>query len=240
MAQIRIGISGWQYAVFAERFYPADMAKKEQLAYYARQFPTVEVNSTFYHLPRKRTVENWRKAVPEGFIFAVKASRYITHMKNLMAPKETLPKFFERIEGFREKCGPILFQLPPNWVVNEERLTQFVANLPEDCRFAFELRNPSWFTEGVLKVLRENGIASCLYDFNGRQSPFVQTADFHYIRLHGPGRAYNDPYDLDSLGRWADRVSGWADSGLDVYFYFDNTKNGYAWENAQTLHDLVS
>jgi uncharacterized protein YecE (DUF72 family) len=240
MGTVFIGISGWQYDVFEGRFYPEGMKKTEQLSFYARHFQTVEINSTFYHLPKKTTVENWREKVPEGFIFAIKASRYITHMKNLKAPDETLPKFFDRIEPFRDKRGPILFQLPPNWQMKSDRLKSFVKALPEGYRYTFELRNPSWFTPTVITLLRDHGIAACIYDFNRRQSPILQTADFDYIRLHGPGKAYNDPYDRDALGRWADRIAGWSEDGRDVFMYFDNTKRGYAWENARTLQVMVA
>ncbi len=235
-----IGISGWQYEAFEGRFYPNGLKKTAQLSYYAQKFQSVEINSTFYHLPKKATVENWRESVSEDFVFSIKASRYITHMKNLMAPEETLPKFFDRIGPFQKKQGPILFQLPPNWQVNLDRLKDFVDALPDGYRYTIELRNSSWFTQEVLALLRDHGIASCLYDFNKRQSPIIQTADFDYIRLHGPGRAYNDPYDLDALGRWADRIMGWSASGRDVFIYFDNTKRGYAWENARTLQSMIS
>jgi uncharacterized protein YecE (DUF72 family) len=239
MAQAWIGVSGWQYPDFSERFYPEGLKKREQLAYYARQFPTVEINNTFYQLPTEKSIQRWTEQVPADFIFSIKASRYITHLKNLLDPKESLPNFFNRTALFGEKIGPILFQLPPHWDINVTRLKQFIPELPGGYRYAFELRNPSWLDEGIYDVLRENGIAFCIYDINFRQSPILATTDFIYIRLHGPGRAYNDPYDLDALGRWADRIRHWCGDGLDVYCYFDNTHRGYAWENARTLIGLT-
>jgi len=160
-------------------------------------------------------------------------------MKNLLEPEETLPNFFERISLFGKKCGPILFQLPPHWGKDSERLRQFVSKLPAGYRYTFELRNQSWLDEEIYAILRKYEIAFCVYDIDFRQSPILITTDFVYIRLHGPGRAYNDPYDLDALGRWADRIENWASEGLDVYCYFDNTHRGYAWENAQTLLSLI-
>lgn len=239
MAQAKIGVSGWQYPDFSERFYPEALDKNEQLAYYADHFPTVEINNTFYQLPEKETVQNWRNYVPDDFIFAVKASRYITHMKNLLDPEETLPNFFDRISLFGDKCGPILFQLPPQWNVNIERLSTFLDHLQDEYRYAIELRNKTWFTEEVYELLRKHGVAFCIYEIDFEQSPLLTTADFIYIRLHGPGQAYNDPYDLETLARWADRIKSWVNSKKDVYCYFDNTHRGYAWENGQTLLDLL-
>jgi uncharacterized protein YecE (DUF72 family) len=239
MTHALIGVSGWQYPEFSERFYPEHLEKTEQLTYYADQFPTVEINSTFYHLPKEQTVKNWQGKVPENFIFSVKASRYITHMKNLLDPEETLTKFYDRIKYLGDKCGPILFQLPPNWEVDIARLKSFLQELPKDHRHTIEFRNRTWLKESVYQLLRDHKIALCIYDFNYHQSPILTTSDFIYIRLHGPGRAYHDPYDLDSLEIWADRIKGWVDSQLDVYCYFDNTHRGYAWDNAKTVLSLL-
>ena len=239
MARALIGVSGWQYPDFSERFYPDELKKSGQLAFYAEHFPTVEINNTFYQLPSEKSIQRWQESVPEYFIFSIKASRYITHMKNLLEPEETLPQFFERISLFGDHCGPILFQLPPRWGVNLDRLRKFLPTLPDGYRYTFELRNQSWLDEAVYAVLREHEVAFCIYEIDFRQSPILTTTDFVYIRLHGPGRAYNDPYDLDALGRWADRIQSWVAGGLDVYCYFDNTYRGYAWENAQTLLSLI-
>jgi len=239
MARALVGVSGWQYPDFSRRFYPENMKKSEQLAFYARQFPTVEINNTFYHLPKESTVRKWHDQVPDEFIFTVKASRYITHMKNLLEPEETLPKFFDRISLLKEKIGPVLFQLPPHWQVDVDRLRHFLKRLPENYRYAFELRNRTWLKESVYSLLREYDAAFCIYDFNYRLSPLLTTTNFIYIRMHGPGRAYYDPYQLDAIGMWADRIRDWVDSGEDVYCYFDNTHRGYAWENAKTLLDLL-
>lgn len=239
MAQARIGVSGWQYPDFSQRFYPDNLEKTAQLAYYADQFPTVEINSTFYHLPKEKTVQNWRAKVPKNFVFSVKASRYITHMKNLLEPEQTLPKFYERIAHLGDKCGPILFQLPPHWEIDLERLKKFLAHLPQDHQHTIEFRNRTWLKEAVYQLLQDHNIALCIYEFNYHQSPILTTTNFVYIRLHGPGRAYRDPYDLDSLGRWANRIKSWLQAEKNVYCYFDNTHRGYAWDNAKTLLALL-
>jgi uncharacterized protein YecE (DUF72 family) len=239
MAKALIGTSGWQYPVFTDRFYSKALEKTAQLSYYSSEFPTVEVNNTFYHLPREATVRNWHDRVPEGFVFSVKASRYITHIKKLLEPATTLSLFFERISPFMEKCGPILFQLPPKFTKDADRLKRFLDCLPEDRRYAFEFRSRSWFTDEVYVLLREKNAAFCIHEINFQQSPLVVTADYVYIRLHGPGQAYADPYDLDALRMWAERIRAWTSSGRDVYCYFDNTNCGYAWENAKTLQSLL-
>lgn len=240
MARAWIGVSGWQYPDFTERFYPEDMEKSKQLTYYAKHFVTVEINNTFYGLPHEKTISNWYNLVPPDFVFSVKASRYITHMKNLIEPEKTLPGFFTRIKGLKHKSGPILFQLPPQWRVDEARLKNFLSHLPEDFRYTIEFRNQTWFREDIYHLLRKHNVAFCVYEIDFKRSPILATANFLYIRLHGPGRAYNDPYDLNTLRSWADRINFWVNSGLDVYCYFDNTHRGYAWENAQTLMNLLN
>ena len=185
------------------------------------------------------SIGRWTGQVPEDFIFSLKASRYITHLKNLLDPQETLPKFFNRISLFGHKLGPILFQLPPNWEKDGKRMQAFLLELPKPHRYVFELRNRSWLQEDIFVMLRAHRVAFCIYDFNFRQSPILASTDFIYIRSHGPGRAYQDPYGLDSLGRWADRIGNWVAQGQDVFCYFNNTHRGHAFENARTLMGLI-
>lgn len=230
-----IGTSGWQYPDFSERFYPVDLDQRHQLGYYAEHFPTVEVNNTFYQLPQQDTIETWVRLVPKGFVFSVKASRFITHMKNLLEPEITLPPFYNRMSRFGDHCGPVLFQLPPHWRIDLERLKRFLPQLSSDFRHTIEFRNRTWLIDEVYELLQQYKVAFCIYDFNFFQSPMLTTADFAYIRLHGPGRPYHDPYDLEHLRRWAVRIREWRYEGLEVFCYFDNTHRGYAWENAQTL-----
>jgi uncharacterized protein YecE (DUF72 family) len=161
-------------------------------------------------------------------------------MKNLLEPEETLPQFFKRISEFKDKCGPILFQLPPQWRVDTERLKNFLEHLPKEYRHTIEFRNNTWFRDDVYNLLKKHDVAFCIYEIDFKKSPILTTTDFIYIRLHGPGRAYNDPYDLDVLGLWVDRINFWVETGIDVYCYFDNTHRGYAWDNAQTLLRLLN
>ena len=239
MRQVFIGTSGWQYPDFSERFYPEDLEKTDQLSYYARKFPTVEINNTFYQLPKVATIQKWVDQTPDGFVFAIKANRFITHMKNLLEPEETLPNFLDRISHFGDKCGPILFQLPPHWQINLDRLEKFLEHLPKDYRYTFELRNKTWFKEETYALLRQYKAAFCIYDFNFSKSPRITTTDFAYTRLHGPGKAYQDPYDEDTLKGWRDRISSWLEENKQVYCYFDNTYRGHAWENAERLLSLL-
>jgi uncharacterized protein YecE (DUF72 family) len=160
-------------------------------------------------------------------------------MKNLLEPQKTLPKFFDRIAHFEDKCGPILFQLPPNWQVDADRLKGFLDALPDDHRYTFEFRNKTWFTDEIYDLLRSNNISFCIYDFNGRQSPRITTTNLVYIRLHGPGQAYRDPYEKGTLQDWAGRIKSWLKDEKEVYCYFDNTYQGHAWDNAQTLFSIL-
>jgi len=200
----------------------------------------VEINSSFYRLPRKLTFEQWHDTVPSDFIFAVKASRFITHMKKLKDPETALATFVERIAGLRDKLGPILFQLPPNWRPDLERLRSFLSALPKGYRYAFEFRDPSWFHPEVYHTLAEHGAAFCVYELAGLTSPTELTADFAYLRLHGPGDAYSGCYPTETLNGWADSFLGWAEAGKDIYCYFDNDELGYAAQNAAELQELVS
>ncbi len=240
MAKVYIGTSGWQYPDFSELFYPRGVEKNEQLTYYSRKFNSVEINNTFYHLPKEDSVKRWYEQVAEKFVFSIKASRYITHMKNLMDPEETLPNFYERIGTLRDKCGPILFQLPPRWQINQTRFAQFLQHLPKENRHVFEFRNPTWLKDDIYDLLEKHRAAFCIYDINYKLSPLITTTDFVYIRLHGPGKAYQDPYDLESLKQWGNRIQAWLESDLDVYCYFDNTYQGHAWENARNLQSIIS
>jgi uncharacterized protein YecE (DUF72 family) len=209
------------------------------LRFYAEHFSTVEINNSFYNLPEKRVFSGWREAVPEDFVFSVKASRYITHMKKLKDPIESVRRFMERISGLKEKMGPVLFQLPPRWKVNTQRLDSFVAALPVGCRYTFEFRDQSWFLPEVYDLLRRRGAAFCIYHLAGRLSPKEVTADFVYVRLHGPGEAYQGSYGKKTLSGWAGAFTAWDRQGRDVYCYFDNDQRGYAAGNALALKRMV-
>jgi uncharacterized protein YecE (DUF72 family) len=237
--KIYIGTSGWHYQHWQGTFYPADLKPRDYLNYYIQHFSTVEVNNSFYKLPSAGTFAAWRQAVPDDFSFAVKANRYITHMKKLKDPKEPVIRFMDAISFLEEKLGPILFQLPPFWNLNYERLQQFLESLPAGFRYTFEFRNDTWYTEEVYTLLRQHNIAFCLYELERHHSPLVSTADFVYLRLHGPGDKYEGSYTDEVLQEWSRQLLEWSSRGQDVYVYFDNDQYGYAAFNARTLQELV-
>ncbi|HEY9007350.1 DUF72 domain-containing protein [Ohtaekwangia sp.] len=236
---VYIGTSGWNYKHWIGTFYPADIRADQQLAYFQKTFRTVELNNSFYHLPDAETFKKWKDASPKDFIFAVKGSRYITHMKKLKEPGEALHNFLENSSALGRKRGPVLFQLPPGWKLNFERLQEFLKQLPRTNRYTFEFRNTSWYTEEVYTLLQEYNCAFCIYELEGHLTPLKITADFIYIRLHGPGGKYQGSYTKATLKRWAKRMSDWAAAGKDVYIYFDNDQAGYAAFNAKQLQDMM-
>ncbi|WP_347156768.1 DUF72 domain-containing protein [Pontibacter chitinilyticus] len=237
--KIHIGTSGWHYKHWMGNFYPPGVKSKDFTNHYLRYFRTVEINYSFYKLPSAETFANWRAAVPDDFIFAVKASRYITHMKKLNEPQEGLSRLFNNMNALEEKLGPILFQLPPMWKVNVERLRDFLRLLPPYYRYTFEFRHSSWYTQEVLELLRQHNAAFCIYELEYHLSPLEVTADFVYVRLHGPEGKYAGSYSEDTMRWWAGQCLGWKQQGLNVYVYFDNDQLGYAAFNAQQLQELV-
>lgn len=239
-ARIRIGTSGWHYRHWAGRFYPHDLKSDAYLGFYARHFATVEINSTFYGLPTRETLAAWCDAAPDGFVFASKASRYITHMKKLKDPVDGITRFFAALDLLGDRMGPVLFQTPPNWRVNTGRLADFLAVLPAGRRVAFEFRDRSWFTPAVFEVLARHGAALCAYDLSGYRSPVRVTADFTYIRLHGPAEPYRGTYDGRTLAGWARRFRRWRARDIDVYCYFDNDERGHAVADASRLAAMVA
>jgi uncharacterized protein YecE (DUF72 family) len=237
---IRIGTSGWHYRHWRGPYYPPKLPASRMLEHYVRDFDTVELNNTFYRLPPEGAALAWAEAAPHGFLYAAKGSRFLTHMKKLKDPAQGLERFFERIAGLGKKLGPIVFQLPPRWGVDVARLEAFVLNLPPRRRYAFELRDTGWHTEQVYRVLRRHNLAFCIYDLAGFESPRLVTADFAYVRLHGPGpKAYQGSYSDAALDEWARRIDGWRGSLKAVYVYFDNDEAGYAVRDALRLKALV-
>lgn len=238
-ARLFIGTSGWHYRHWHGPFYPKGTKQAEQLDVYARQFDTVEVNGTFYRLIARDTLAGWREQTPERFVFACKGSRFLTHMKRLKECGQGIERFFERVTALGSKLGPIVFQLPDRFRPDHERLASFLACLPQGHRYAFEFRDPAWFDRAILDLLKDANAALCLYDFAGRQAPIELTADFVYIRLHGPGGPYQGSYDDQALRTWAERLRGWSNKGTDVYCYFDNDDAGFAPKNALRLKELL-
>ncbi len=236
-----IGTSGWHYPAWEGSFYPRGIRQDEYLAYYTQSFQTVEINNTFYKLPTKAAIQLWRDSVPEGFLFAVKGSRYITHMKKLLDAETHLPKLLGRIKLLGNKLGPIVFQLPARFHYNPDRLRSFLEALPTEYRFALELRNPSWYRDEVWEALSSHQVAFCVFDLAGRFSPKIVTSHFAYIRLHGPkAQKYSGHYSTKQLEELAELMSSWKSGGRDVYCYFDNTGQGEAVQDALKLSQIMT
>lgn len=238
IGKVHIGTSGWQYKHWKGNFYPAEIRSGDWFNHYKKTFHTVEINNSFYRLPSREIFERWRNDSDGDFIFSVKANRFITHMKKLKDPEEPLDRLLTSAHGLGRKLGPILFQLPPKWGVNEERLTIFLRHLPRKMRFTFEFRHPSWYCDNVIAALRKFNVAFCIYDLAGHQSPLHVTADFVYVRLHGPGDKYQGSYPAPVLAEWNERILAWVSQGKDVYIYFDNDQAGYAAKNAMALQEF--
>jgi len=238
-ARIHIGTSGWHYTHWKGPFFPKNIPAEEMLAFYAERFQATEINNSFYRLPEAKTFAAWHDTTPPGFVFSVKASRYITHMKKLKDPEKPLGNFMDRIRDLGDRLGPVLFQLPPNWSCNPGRLEEFLAVLPSGHRYAFEFRDPSWFDDRVYQLLAKAGAAFCIYELAGRHSPKSVTADFVYVRLHGPAAAYQGSYPTQTLAGWAGAFSTWARQGKDIFCFFDNDEKGYAAANAMCLRDML-
>lgn len=240
MAAIRIGTSGYSYKHWVGRYYPAGLKPAKMLEHYLRDFDTVELNNTFYQLPNESTFDSWRDSTPPAFLYAVKGSRFITHMIKLKDAERGLVNFLPRAERLGPKLGPILWQLPPGWKLNVERLEEFLSLLPPEHRYTFELRNETWMTEAVYDVLRRYNAAFCIYELAGYQSPLQLTADWTYIRLHGPTHfKYQGSYSDAQLAEWATRIRTWSRRMKAIYVYFDNDDSAYAVENALTLKRML-
>lgn len=233
--KLYIGTSGWQYRHWKGTFYPDNLPGKGQFAYYATRFNTVEINNSFYKLPTEENFSDWKQRAPEGFIYSVKAPRFFTQAKKLLVSRDDLIRFITRCEILGNKLGVILFQLPPRWKVNPQRLEDFIKNLPRGLRYVFEFREPGWYDDRVYQVLRHYGCGFCIYELAGHLSPETVTADFVYIRLHGPGEKYQGSYPAATLRKWKRKAAAWQTGGRDVYIYFDNDEAGYAPANAQQL-----
>jgi uncharacterized protein YecE (DUF72 family) len=235
---VRIGCSGWNYRHWREVVYPKGLPARRWLEHYATLLDTVEVNTTFYRLPTVSAVAGWVEQTPAGFLFAVKASRFLTHMKRLTDMGRPVDRFYERIHPLvgSPKLGPVLWQLPENFHRNDERLAQALDHLPSG-RHCFEFRHPSWFAAEVYDLLRRGGVALVIGDDPNRpfQTPEL-TADFTYLRFHHGGGDGN--YSHRQLGVWARRIEEWR-SQVDVYAYFNNDWGGYAVENGLWLKDRL-
>ena len=238
--EYHIGTSGWHYDHWRERFYPTDLPRTGWLDFYARSFSTVEINNSFYRLPTEKAFQSWHDSTPEGFAFAVKVSRFITHIKKLRDAEEPLQTFLQRAKLLGDKLGPLLYQLPPNLRRNDSLLEAFLPLLPAGLRHVFEFRNESWLVPGVFDIMRRYNAGFCIYDMGEFTTPVEVTAGFAYIRFHGSTSPYGGCYSEEELGGWARKVAALA-GGLDaVYIYFNNDAEGFAIANARTLEQKLN
>ncbi|MBI2842013.1 MAG: DUF72 domain-containing protein [Armatimonadetes bacterium] len=233
------GTSGWNYNHWRDVFYPADLPQLEWLQFYARHFDTVEINYSFYRLPEKKIFQSWHDHAPPGFIFALKASRFLTQMKKLRDPEEPLQRLLERTEALAEKHGPILYHLPPNWRVDLDRLEHFLSILPGNLRHVFEFRDSSWQIDPVYDLLRRYRAAYCIMSAPDLPCHLITTTDFAYIRMHNGGYETEGRYTDEGLDWWGEQVRKFLKNG-DVYIYFNNDYKGYAVQNAMKLREAVS
>jgi uncharacterized protein YecE (DUF72 family) len=236
VADVFIGTSGWHYGSWRGPFFPKDLPLKQQLKYYATRFQTTELNSVFYRTPTDLAVKRWRKQTGKNFVFAWKASKFITHWKRLSDSCVTSLALLEsRLKLLEEQAGPILFQLPPNFHANPKRLLSFLKLLPQRRRYSFEFRHPSWYTSEIFALLSNFNVALCISDHGDAPSPWKRTADFVYIRGHGPTGRYKDHYSPATLAAWRKRILSWKKQGRDVYVYFDNDQKSAAPVDAMRL-----
>jgi uncharacterized protein YecE (DUF72 family) len=234
--RIFIGTSGWSYASWRGPFFPREVMVKHHLAYYATQFITAELNGVFYRTPTLDAVRAWRDQTPDGFLFAWKASKFITHWKRLSdRSRNSLDLIEERLDILGPKAGPVLFQLPARFTADAERLASFVGLLNRKRRYAFEFRHTSWYDETIYKILRKNGIALCISDHRDAPSPWLTTARHVYLRGHGPTGAYKGHYSDTVLRKWAREIAAWRRQRRTVYVYFDNDQKSAAPADAARL-----
>jgi uncharacterized protein YecE (DUF72 family) len=245
-AHVYIGTSGWVYSDWQERFYPAGLPGKKRLSFYSRQFGTTEVNYSFYHIPHPSTYRNWAAQVPEKFLFAVKTHRSITHIRRLKNIADIWQEFIGNALELGSKLGPILLQLPPSLRADSSLLENLLAGIHKkaptsELRLAIEFRHASWFEPGILDLMRAYG--TCLVIAHSERYPLAPneaTADFVYIRLHGPGQLFASTYSPQELASWAQIILSWAKKGKTVFVYFNNDFHAAAVKNARTLLSMLS
>ncbi len=240
----RIGCSGWNYKAWRTTFYPTGLSSARWLEFYAARFDTVEINSTFYRLPDRATFSTWQSQTPKGFLFAVKASRFLTHMKRLREPREPLGRLISRASALGRQLGPLLYQLPGSFTIDLERLDAFLRALPRLSNGArihhvMEFRHPSWYVAETYHLLNQRGVALCLHDKEG--SKIIEPIDgpFVYVRFHGTSGRYHGSYDRRVLTRWAHRLAEQAQDVRQVFAYFNNDPDASAVENALTLRSAL-
>jgi uncharacterized protein YecE (DUF72 family) len=239
MGAMRVGCSGWQYKHWRGNFYPASTPVSRWFEHYATHFDTVEINNSFYRLPERETFAVWRRRAPSRFLFAVKASRFLTHMKKLKDPEQPLDRLFTRVSALGPRLGPVLYQLPPGWKLDLPRLEHFLHALPRRERHVLEFREPTWYADSVLRLLEDRGVALCLHDMAGSSTGRRAIGPFVYVRFHGASGTYSGSYPDDRLDGWAAWLHEQRMRGLDVFAYFNNDVGGHAPRNAVTLRRFL-
>jgi uncharacterized protein YecE (DUF72 family) len=237
--KVRIGCSGWQYRHWRGRFYPERMAMARWFGFYAEHFDTVEINSSFYRLPKASTFEKWRDQAPPGFCYAVKANRFLTQAKKLVDCDEPMERMMTATRHLGERLGPILYQLPPSLRLDLARLERFLELLPRDVTNVFEFRHGSWYEPATIALLERFGTSFCIHDMRGSTSERVAVGPAAYVRFHGGAGKYWGRYSDERLLDWSDWIAGEARSGRDVWCYFNNDIDAHAIADAQTLKSMV-
>lgn len=239
--KVWIGTSGWSYDGWRGPFFPDDLPKSRWLEFYSSQFATAEINSSFYRTPSLEAVRAWRDAVPDGFVFAWKASKFITHWKRLgPTSPSSIELMLTRLKVLGSKVGPVLFQLPARFKADRERLATFFGMLPGRYRYAFEFRDASWYEPDILQLLTDSGMALCLSDHRDAPAPWLATAEHVYVRGHGPGGQYAGRYRGSALERWREQFARWRRQGRTIYCYFDNDQKSAAPKDAARLKALLA
>lgn len=237
---VRVGCSGWQYRHWKGNFYPSSLPQKKWLDYYASQFDTVEINNSFYRLPSEKSFSEWRDRVPDHFLYAVKASRYLTHIKRLKDPADPLHRFWSRARLLGPKLGPVLYQLPPHLKRNERRLFDFLEALPDHPLQVVEFRDPTWYTDETFRAMEAKGVAMCIHEHHESATPRETVGPFVYARFHGADGHYQGAYSDRALRDWAAWLAKEARSGKAIYAYFNNDTGAHAPRNAQTLRESLT
>ena len=238
--RVHVGCSGWQYRHWRGNFYPAELPQSRWFAHYAQVFDTVEINNSFYRLPSRETFDKWREQAPRGFVYAAKASRFLTHMKKLRDPADPLARFFDAAQHLRDRLGPILYQLPPRWPIDVERLDAFLAALPRGHRHVIEFRDTSWYDDRVFERLERHGVALCLHDMQGSATGRRAVGPFVYVRFHFGTERYGGRYEDRRLDEWADWLRARLADGRDVFAYFNNDIGGHAPRDAVRLRERLT
>lgn len=237
---MRVGTSGWVYPHWRGTFYPKNLPQSKWLAFYAERFDTVELNNSFYRQPTREQFVRWRRSVPSGFAYSVKLNRFITHIKRLNVDAFMVARSYDTVAGLGPALAAILVQLPPRFAFQPDRLEHFCSAVARRRRrHAIEPRDPSWLTGASLAHLRARNVALCITDTPMWPTRLAQTADFVYVRFHGPGRLYSSAYEEEQVRQWAERIRGWRDEGRDVLAYFNNDVRGHAPRDAMRLRELV-